>query len=271
MSVQKDDSGRRWIEVETEVPGTPEQVWQAIATGPGVSSWFVPTEKRDDGTVVSHFGPGMDAIARETAYDPLRRFAAESEVAPGVAMATEWILEAHAGGSCRVRVVHSVFADTDDWDNQLESIEGGWPGYFRLLRLYLTHFAGWPCTPFQLIAMASGTAAEAWAIITNSLGIEKLEEGQPLRTKAGAPPLAGVVEQAGDEHHGEGMLLRLEEPTPGMAHLFAFAMGGPVIVVARVYLYGDQAPSAAAQAEPQWQAWLHQHFPPITDPGAVCS
>ena len=30
--------------VEVEVPGTPEQVWNAIATGPGISSWFVPTE-----------------------------------------------------------------------------------------------------------------------------------------------------------------------------------------------------------------------------------
>ena len=58
MSVKKEASGRRSVQVEVEVPGTPEEVWQAIATGPGVSSWFVPTEVRDDGTVVSHFGPG---------------------------------------------------------------------------------------------------------------------------------------------------------------------------------------------------------------------
>ena len=35
MPVKKDASGRRWIAVEAEVPGTPEQVWNAIATGPG--------------------------------------------------------------------------------------------------------------------------------------------------------------------------------------------------------------------------------------------
>lgn len=28
----------RSIELEIEVPGTPEQVWRAIATGPGISS-----------------------------------------------------------------------------------------------------------------------------------------------------------------------------------------------------------------------------------------
>ena len=36
MSVKKEASGRRSIQVEVEVPGTPEEVWQAIATGPGI-------------------------------------------------------------------------------------------------------------------------------------------------------------------------------------------------------------------------------------------
>ena len=55
MSVKKEASGRRSIQVEVEVPGTPEEVWQAIATGPGISSWFVPTrsEERAGGQVVS--------------------------------------------------------------------------------------------------------------------------------------------------------------------------------------------------------------------------
>ncbi len=44
MSVKKDPSGKRWVQAEVEIPGTPEQVWEAIATGPGVSSWFVPTD-----------------------------------------------------------------------------------------------------------------------------------------------------------------------------------------------------------------------------------
>ena len=44
MSVQRDASGRRMVQAEVEVPGTPEEVWRAIATGPGISSWFVPTE-----------------------------------------------------------------------------------------------------------------------------------------------------------------------------------------------------------------------------------
>jgi uncharacterized protein YndB with AHSA1/START domain len=32
------------FENTVEVPGTPEQVWEAIATGPGTEAWFVPAE-----------------------------------------------------------------------------------------------------------------------------------------------------------------------------------------------------------------------------------
>ena len=78
MSVKKEESGRRSVQVEVEVPGTPEEVWQAIATGPGVSSWFVPTEILEDGTVVAQFGPGMESRATRTAWEPPHRFAAES-------------------------------------------------------------------------------------------------------------------------------------------------------------------------------------------------
>ena len=49
MSVKVESSGRRSIQVDVEVPGTPEEVWQAIATGPGISAWFVPTEFEEQG------------------------------------------------------------------------------------------------------------------------------------------------------------------------------------------------------------------------------
>ena len=82
MSVKKEASGRRSIQVEVEVPGTPEEVWRAIATGPGVSSWFVPTEfEEKDGKPVAvkmNFGPGMESRATVTNWDPPRTFTGES-------------------------------------------------------------------------------------------------------------------------------------------------------------------------------------------------
>ena len=60
MAVNIDSSGHRYVQAEVEVPGTPEEVWQAIATGPGISSWFVPSEveERVGGAVTCSFGPG---------------------------------------------------------------------------------------------------------------------------------------------------------------------------------------------------------------------
>jgi uncharacterized protein YndB with AHSA1/START domain len=62
MPVKKEPSGRRSVQAEIEVAGSPEQVWQAIASGPGISSWFVPTklDGRIGGTTTSNFGPGME-------------------------------------------------------------------------------------------------------------------------------------------------------------------------------------------------------------------
>ncbi len=50
---------QRMIDLSVEVPGTPEQVWLAIATGPGISSWFVPHDvaEREGGKVTMDFGP----------------------------------------------------------------------------------------------------------------------------------------------------------------------------------------------------------------------
>ena len=48
------------------MPGTPEEVWHAIATGPGITAWFVPTEvdERERRPLELTFGPGRSSRAR---------------------------------------------------------------------------------------------------------------------------------------------------------------------------------------------------------------
>lgn len=270
MSVQKDDAGRRRVRVEVEVPGTPEEVWQAIATGPGVSSWFVPTEIREDGSVVSSFGPGMDAVARRTVWEPPHRFAAESEMAPGVPMATEWIVEARDGGKCVVRVVHSLFTEKDDWDDQLGAIELGWPGYFHILTVYLAWFRGQACSAFKVMGLASPPAEAVWEKLSVPLGLGGAAVGERRESPPESPPLAGVVERTGDAGHPHSVLLRLDVPCGGVAHLFAMGMGGQVFVSVRFYLYGPEAAAAAGDVEPRWRAWMQERFPLPAGAGAEC-
>jgi hypothetical protein len=129
----------------------------------------------------------MDVVATQTAWDPPRRFAAEAELAPnGPIMATEWIVEARSGGTCIVRVVHSLFASSDDWDDPLESIEAGWPDYFRILTLYLKYFRGQQCSNIQLMSTAPEPASKAWDALTTSLGLKDAVVGE-RRNTPGAP------------------------------------------------------------------------------------
>jgi uncharacterized protein YndB with AHSA1/START domain len=171
--VKKDGTGHRSVQAKVEVPGTPEEVWQAIATGPGISSWFVPTrvEEHEGGAVTANFGPGMASVATIMAWDPPRRFTAESrDMGPGAPpVATEWTVEARSGGVCVVRVVHRWFASADDWDQQFEGTEHGWVAFFRILRLYLAHFRGNRRFAFQLMGVGPDPSAKAWEALTGSL------------------------------------------------------------------------------------------------------
>jgi uncharacterized protein YndB with AHSA1/START domain len=264
MSVKKEASGRRSVQVEVEVPGTPEEVWQAIATGAGVSSWFVPTEfEVRDGkavAVTANFGPGMESRSAVTVWDPPRMFAAQGEGWGGSPpIATEWRVEARAGGVCLVRVVHSLFASTDDWDNQLESTESGWPGFFRTLRIYLTHFRGQRSALMQFVAPVAGTEAEAWDSLISAVGMKGVSVGQRWTAPAGVPALSGVAEYV--SHRPYDALARIDKPGPGVAALGAFNMGGQSMVALSVYHYGDLAAETAARETPQWQAWIQERFP----------
>jgi uncharacterized protein YndB with AHSA1/START domain len=270
MSVKVDPDGRRWVQVEAEIPGTPEDVWQAIATGPGISSWFIPTEFEagPDGTpskVISHFGPtpDMDNVAAITAWEPPHRFAAEGPmgIPDAPAFATEWFVEARSGGVCVVRVVHSFFADSDEWDEQLTGAESGWPGFFRILRLYATHFRGQSCKILQLMGMSAAPEDEVWTTLTGALGLAGAHAGERRSTAAQTPPLSGIVEWTGEGTAHHVVLLRLDEPGPGIVSLGAFFMGGQVCVVMNFYLYGEGASAIVERDGPQWQAWLNEKLP----------
>jgi uncharacterized protein YndB with AHSA1/START domain len=272
MSVNVEPSGRRSIQVEVEVPGTPEEVWQAIATGPGISSWFVPVAFEEvDGKPVAltlSFGPGVEARTAVTAWDPPRMFAQEADDwMPGSPpMATEWSVEARGGGICIVRIVTSLFASTDDWDNQLEAGTSAWPAFLRSLRIYLMHFRGQGSAIMQVTTPVAGTEAEAWQTLTTALGVDGLSVGQRWTTPAGVPPLGGVVEYVAESPYDA--LLRLDKPGPGIAALGAVTYpGGQSVVAMNFYLYGDQAAATVACETPVWQAWLQERFPMPTEPG----
>ena len=274
MSVKVESSGRRSIQVEVEVPGTPEEVWDAIATGPGISSWFAPTEiEQRDGTPAAmtvRFGLGIEARSALTVWEANRRFVSEADGwFPGSPpVATEWSVEAKAGGVCVVRVVQSLFASTDDWDDQLLGSESGLPGAFRILRTYLTHFRGQRAAFMQLMAPVVGAPADEGAAITAALGFGGADAGERWSAGAGVPSLGGVVESV--DAVPPGAMLRLDQPAPGIAALFTMDLGGPAVMATlSFYFYGDQADETVARETPRWQAWIHERFPAAAEMSAA--
>lgn len=265
MSVNKEASGRRSVQEEFEVHGTPEEVWQAIATGPGISAWFVPAEFEErDGKPVTMklvFGQGFEACANITAWDPPRMYAGQNEGWGGSPpIATEWTIEARAGGMCLVRIVHSLFASTDAWDDQIEGAKSGWSGFLAILRVYLAHFRGQHSAMTQLRNPATGSDAEIWDALTTALGLKGMKPGQRFTAPEGVPSFSGVVEYSTLDPYDA--LLRVDQPAPGIVALGIAGMpGGPSMVGVNLYLYGDDAAATLARESALWQAWLQERFP----------
>jgi uncharacterized protein YndB with AHSA1/START domain len=252
------------IEVEVEVPGTPEQVWEAIATGPGIAAWFVPAEvePREGGAISYDMGGGMEASGVVTAWEPPSRFAGEEEwqpdaERPAARLATEFLVEARSGGTCVVRLVTSLFASGGDWNDELESMREGWGMFLNNLRLYLTHFAGQSRHAITVGRAAAGSLDDAWAELAGRVGLTGAHEGDRVAAADGAPPLAGTVDRAmEDASHHRGLTLLLDEPAPGFALVFANAWRGKVYANVSAYLFGEAGAAAAAQNQQAWRAWL---------------
>ena len=242
----------RAIRLEVEVDGTPEQVWEAIATGPGISAWFVPTTVTGEpgGAITQDFGPGMVVEGRVQAWEPPHRFAygEHAEPAPG-SMAFEFLVEARSGGTCVVRLVNSGFGFGEEWDAQYDATENGWRVFLHVLSLHLRRFSGQPAARVQAMAMLSGDAAGPADGIWEA-GCRLLVDGDAVQ--ATAPPLTGRVTLRANR----AMACGIDAPAPGTA-FFAVEPHGAITAVSMwLSFYGLDAAEVAERDAPAWQAWV---------------
>lgn len=265
MSLKKDNAGSRSVEMELELPGTPEQVWQAMATGPGYAAWFVPAEieERQGGKISFHIMEGVTSSGQVTVWQPPRRFCYEETGWSGEAppLATEITIEAQAGGTCKVRMVHSLFTSRNDWDDEIESMEKGWPAFFRVLRIYLGAFAGMPAVSAHVRGNFAGTQDDAWQAAKQLLGLAGAREGESRDiSSSGGPRLAGRVEHVGEGASKREIILRVDAPSPGTVLIGAYDWGGQVHVAMNLVFYGGDADRVMKIERPKWEIWMAEHF-----------
>jgi len=249
------------VEVTVDVPGAPDAVWRAVATGPGITSWFVPTRVEGDEIVMS-LGALGDARGRVVTSDAPRRFAfAEEGWLDGApALLTEFEIEDLGQERSRVRLVNRVDGDTGpDVDRALAATEAAWRPYLVVLRLHLAREAEATPATVDASGAAGGTLDEAWSRVVEALGLDPaLEDGKRARVSApGAPALAGRVEHAGQHE----LVLRIDEPGPGHALVAVYDGGDGPLVNVHAWLYGPGAEETAESERAAWEAWMDDGFP----------
>lgn len=227
-------------------------MWEAIATGPGISSWYVPTEVTQEagGAMVQHFGAGPDMTVpgTVTVWEPPARVRFEGG-SPAGTLAFEWLVAARDESSCVVRLINSGFADGAEWDAMYDGMADGWPLFLRNLRLHLEHFAGQDGHAMLPMAVFPDGDPRPWQRLTAALGWPADPAvGARLVTGEDAPALSGTVVDTGHNR----LWLLLDAPGPGTA--FVAAEGGGVSVWA--YFYGAGAAALADRHQGQWQSWL---------------
>jgi uncharacterized protein YndB with AHSA1/START domain len=245
-------------ELTLTVPGTPEQVWDAIATAQGISSWMMQTDldERVGGAVTFHMGPEDASHGTVTDYDRPRRIAYEEDWAslvgqagaPVTPLVTEFVVEAQSGGTCVVRVVTSAFGVGADWENEFfDDMAVGWTPMLENLRLYLTHFAGQHATTLEAAIRVDQGPTEVTEVIRAALGAG--EVGSPVEARG----VTAVVERVGPLE----TILRLTAPVPGLLAVWAFGPAtGPSSARVAGYLFGDGAPDYVEREQAEWARWL---------------
>jgi len=236
---------------EAEVPATPDEIWAAIATGPGIDSWFMGRNEVQPGaggtvrTVFGEYAPELDV----TAWDPARRFAYRSGEAPdGRFIAYEFLIEGRAGGSTVLRTVTSGFLPGDDWADEFEAMTLGGEMYFRTLVEYLTYFAGRCAAPVTAFGPPGTTWTRDRTLLCRALGLpESVGRGDPVSCAADQiGPVDGVVYVVNAHTIG----IRTQDA------LYRFLRGFGKPAMAAHELFAQDADPLRAQRA--WKSWLSQ-------------
>jgi len=236
---------------EADLKATPEQVWQAIATGPGIDSWYMgrsTVEPWLGGAISTDVGPFV-MQSKVTAWEPGKRLAHRSdETADGRFIAFEYLIEAQEHGSTVLRLVANGFLPGDDWDAEYEAMLRGGQMYFGTLVACLTHFTGRTATPIGAAGPSQLSWTDSLAKLCHAMGLAgEPSVGDRVRfTPADLPVIDGVVDFVNADAIGV-------RPADAL-YRFVRSLFGPVLAQHHLFL-SDVDAHHARQA---WQRWLYQ-------------
>jgi uncharacterized protein YndB with AHSA1/START domain len=176
---------------------SPETVWEAIATGPGLSSWFMGATEVDPGEGVVRTTMGSyTQQSKIVAYEPGRHFSFRGAESPdGRFFAMEFLIEAASSGSTVLRIVSSGFLPDDDWEEEFEAMKAGGRLYLHTLGEYLRHFPGRPGVAVSA-STAPGDLDRRWQAMKTDLGLSgSISVGDTVTiTPSGLRSIEGIID-----------------------------------------------------------------------------
>jgi uncharacterized protein YndB with AHSA1/START domain len=238
---------------EIDLDATPDQVWAAIASGPGIDSWFMGRSE-----IAGHEGGrnqmslmGFTNESTTTAWEPGRRFAYRSDDAPdGTFMAFEYLIEGRAGGSTHLRYVHSGMLG-DDWAAEYDGLRKGTRMYLLMLATYLRHFEGRTATSTMFLPGPQvADAQRVWTEFIEAFGVT----GDRARLQIdGLDPVDGTVDFASEPTY-------LEVRTANGLYSLIHGYRDTVVVQYHGFSGGSAEPVDDKAIESAWQGWLATAF-----------
>ncbi|MCH7563831.1 MAG: SRPBCC domain-containing protein [Gemmatimonadetes bacterium] len=194
----------RTIEIEVEVDASPEDVWEAISEAEGIRRWFAPEARVTagvGGSIWLSWGEGAAGEATIDVWEPSKRIRwieewGSSEDEGGATLtAVDFHIETR-GGTTIVRLVHSGFSASADWDEYYDATVAGWTYFLWNLSHYLGRHPGTPRTMISDRRKTTRPFDEVWAALLGPAGLavsslDTLAAGDDLALRVGASSFSG--------------------------------------------------------------------------------
>ncbi|HWD03017.1 MAG TPA: SRPBCC domain-containing protein [Amycolatopsis sp.] len=234
---------------QVRLPADPDAVWDAVATGPGIDSWFMGTHEVDAEARRVRFRMGeFTSEAEITAWEPPHRFAYRGTPAPdGSFDAFEFLVEAADGGTSVLRFIHHGFT-AQDWGGEYhEGFSRGWDMYLHTLGQLLRYFPGRRARFVIASGPQSSAAPGAWRKLIAAIGLPaEPVVGQRVHFEVDElPAVDGVLDYTTENYAG----IR----TPDALYRFHERSITDMPIALGHHLFGDVDVEAQGKA---WQAWL---------------
>ena len=206
MDVERNDAeGTVTLIADLDIDADVEAVWQAISEGEEIARWFAPQAKSqpgEGGSIWMSWDGSYEGELLIRKWLPNQHLQTSWRVKPPDGEAVELLVDYHLegrGGGTRLRLVHSGFHSTEDWDDIVDSHRRGWAVELRSLRHYVENHRGRSRGMVKIEQQVSCTREEAWRRLLNppgwlSEGTLDLAEGERFtaRTVSGES-LEGAV------------------------------------------------------------------------------